>query len=324
MFRRTVLAATAALSVTAFLPSLAQAKDAWPVKTITLVQPYAPGGTSDMLARIVAVELEKRLDVTVIVESKPGANGNIATGFVSRAKPDGGTFLVGSSSPVVISPALDKSVPDNPRTDLTPITPVGKAPFLLVTGANSGIDTVEQLVTRIQSGQINFGSAGAGSPQHMIAEMFHMQIKAKSPHIPYKGSAPLIIALMANEVEYGIDNPVPLKAQIEGGKLKALAITSKHASPKFPGIKSLHELGYTNFEVEPWYGMIGSKNLPKELAERMNGYVRDILAQDNVKQRIADLGAEAYGLSIAEFTTLIDTDIKKWGEAVKASGATSD
>ncbi len=324
MFRRTVLAATAVLAVTAGLPTLAQAKDAWPTKTITLVQPYAPGGTSDMLARIVAIELEKRVDASVIVESKPGANGNIATAFVSRAKPDGGTFLVGSSSPVVISPSLYKSVPYNPKTDLTPITPIAKAPFLLVTGATSGIKSVDELVAQIKSGKLNFGSAGAGSPQHIIAEMFHMHIKAKSPHVPYKGSAPLIIALMANEVQYGIDNPVPLKPQIDGGKLRALAITSKHASPKFPGVKSLHELGYTDFEVEPWYGMIGSKGLPKELAERMNKYVQDILAQDNVKKKIADLGAEAYGLSTTEFTSLIDTDLKKWGQAVKASGATAD
>ena len=350
MFRRTVLATTAAIIVAAGLPSLAVAKDAWPTKTITLVQPYAPGGTSDMLARIIALELEKRVDAAVIVESKPGAdgifgsrtktavmlfqkehnlqqtgaNGNIATAFVSRAKPDGGTFLVGSSSPVVISPSLYKSVPYNPKTDLTPISPIAKAPFLLVTGTNSGIHSVEELVTQIKADKLNFGSAGSGSPQHMIAEMFHMQINAKAPHIPYKGSAPLIIALMANEVQYGIDNPVPLKPQIDGGKIKALAITSKHASPKFPGVKSLHELGYTNFEVEPWYGMIGSKNLPKELAERMNGYVRDILAQESVQKKISDLGADAYGLSTAEFTTLIDADIKKWGEAVKASGATVD
>ena len=324
MFRRTVLAATAALAVAAGLPSLAHAKDPWPTKTITLVQPYAPGGTSDMLARIVALELEKRIDASVIVESKPGANGNIATAFVSRAKPDGGTFLVGSSSPVVISPTLYKSVPYNPRTDLTPITPIAKAPFLLVTGATSGINSVEELVEQIKADKVNFGSAGAGSPQHMIAEMFHMQVKAKAPHIPYKDSAPLIIALMANEVQYGIDNPVPLKPQIDGGKIKALAITSKHASPKFPGVKSLHELGYTDFEVEPWYGMIGSKGLPKELAERMNGYVQDILAQDEVKQKISNLGAEAYSLSTEEFRTLIDADINRWGEAVKASGATAD
>ncbi len=324
MFRRTVLAASAAVVVTAGLPVLAQAKDAWPVKTITLVQPYAPGGTSDMLARIVALELEKRIDASVIVESKPGANGNIATAFVSRAKPDGGTYLVGSSSPVVISPSLYKSVPYNPKTDLTPITPIAKAPFLLVTGATSGINSVDELVKHIKTDKLNFGSAGAGSPRLLIAEMFTMQVTDKSPHIPYKGSAPLIIALMANEVQYGIDNPVPLKPQIEGGKLKALAITSKHASPKFPGVKSLHELGYTDFEVEPWYGMIGSKKLPKELAERMNGYVRDILAQDNVKEKISNLGAEAYGLSTTDFAALIDADIKKWGDAVKASGATAD
>ena len=161
MFRRTVLAATAAMTVAAGLPAVAHAKDAWPVKTITLVQPYAPGGTSDMLARIVALELEKRIQASVIVESKPGANGNIATAYVSRAKPDGGTFLVGSSSPVVISPSLYKSVPYNPRTDLTPITPIAKAPFLLVTGATSGINSVDELVAQIKQDKLNFGSAGA-------------------------------------------------------------------------------------------------------------------------------------------------------------------
>ncbi len=324
MFRRTVLAAGAVLALAAGAPTMALAKDAWPVKTITLVQPYAPGGTSDMLARIIANELEKRITASVIVESKAGANGNIATAFVSRAKPDGGTFLVGSSSPVVISPTLYKNVPYDPVKDLTPITPLAKAPFLLVTGANSGINSVDELLKLIKADKINFGSAGAGSPQHMIVEMFHMQAKAKTMHVPYKGSAPLVLAVMSNEVQYAIDNPVPLKPQIEAGKIKALAITSKTASPKFPGVKPLAEQGFPGFEAEPWYGMIGSKGLPKDLAERMNKYVREILAQENVKQKISDLGAEAYGLSTADFAKLIAADIQKWGAAVKASGATAD
>ena len=324
MLRRNTLLAAAAVALTATVPAIVHAKDAWPVKTITLVQPYSPGGTSDMLARIIALELEKRINANVIVDSKAGANGNIATAYVSRAKPDGSTFLVGSSSPVVISPTLYKSVPYDPRKDLTPITTIAKAPFLLVTGATSGINSMDDLLKQIKADKVNFGSAGAGSPQHMIVEMFQMQAKVKSPHIPYKGSAPLVMAVMSNEVQYAIDNPVPLKPQIDAGKIKALAITSKHASPKFPGVKSLHELGFTNFEVEPWYGMIGSKNMPKDLAERMNRYVQDILAQDHVKQKISDLGAEAYGMSNAEFTKLIDSDINKWGAAVKASGATSD
>lgn len=324
MLRRTGLATTIALTFAASLPGLVYAKDAWPVKTITLVQPYAPGGTSDMLARILAQELEKRIDATVIVESKAGANGNIATAFVSRAKPDGATFLVGSSSPIVISPSLYKSLPYNAEQDLTPISPVAKAPFLLVTSPASGINSVQDLVAKSKAGKINFGSAGSGSPQHMIAEMFNDEAKIKVPHIPYKGSAPLILATMSNEVQYSIDNPVPLKPQLDAGKLKALAITSKNASPKFPGVKSLHELGYTNFEAEPWYGMIGSKNLPPELAERMNHYVQDILADEGVKQKISDLGAEAYGLPLAAFKQLVSADLKKWGAAVKASGATVD
>ena len=324
MFRRTVLAAGAVLALAAGAPTMALAKDAWPVKTITLVQPYAPGGTSDMLARIIANELEKRITASVIVESKAGANGNIATAYVSRAKPDGGTFLVGSSSPVVISPTLYKNVPYDPVKDLTPITPLAKAPFLLVTGANSGINSVDELLKLIKADKINFGSAGAGSPQHMIVEMFHMQAKAKTMHVPYKGSAPLVLAVMSNEVQYAIDNPVPLKPQIEAGKIKALAITSKTASPKFPGVKPLAEQGFPGFEAEPWYGMIGSKGLPQDLAERMNKYVREILAQENVKQKISDLGAEANGLSTADFAKLIAADIQKWGAAVKASGATAD
>ncbi len=324
MLRRNALLAAAAVAITAGAPAIVHAKDAWPVKTITLVQPYSPGGTSDMLARIIARELEQRIDAAVIVDSKAGANGNIATAFVSRAKPDGSTFLVGSSSPVVISPTLYKSVPYDPRKDLTPITTIAKAPFLVVTSAKSGINSMDDLLKQIKADKVNFGSAGPGSPQHMLVEMFQMQTKLKSPHIPYKGSGPLILAVMGNEVQYAIDNPVPLKPQIDAGKIKALAITSKHASPKFPGVKSLHEQGFTNFEVEPWYGMIGSKGMPKELAERMNGYVQDILKQDSVKQKISDLGAEAYGMSTGEFAKLIDADIKKWGEAVKASGATAD
>lgn len=319
MFRRTVLAATAVLAVTAGLPTLAQAKDAWPTKTITLVQPYAPGGTSDMLARIVAIELEKRVDASVIVESKPGANGNIATAFVSRAKPDGGTFLVGSSSPVVISPSLYKSVPYNPKTDLTPITPIAKAPFLLVTGATSGIKSVDELVAQIKSGKLNFGSAGAGSPQHIIAEMFHMHIKAKSPHVPYKGSAPLIIALMANEVQYGIDNPVPLKPQIDGGKLRALAITSATRSPQLPDVPTMAEAGLPGYEISGWFGVLVPAATPKPIVERLNQELLAVLAMPDVREQIAAMGGIVVADGPAGFGRYIASETDKWGALVRSA-----
>jgi len=320
MFCRTALAATAAMTLATSLPAPAQTKDAWPTPTITLVQPYATGGPSDMLAHILAQALEQRIDATVTVQSHAGANGSTATALVSRARPDGSIFLVGSSSPVVILPALHNHLPYDPVKDLTPITPIARAPFLLVTSPKSGIHSVQDLVAQAKAGKIKFGSAGTGSPQHAIAEMFNTEARIQAVHIPYKGSAPLAMAVVANEVQYAIDSPVPLKRQIDAGRLQALAITSKAASSKFPGVKSLQAQGFGNFEVAPWYGVMGTKDLPRELAERMNQHLQAILAQDSVRKKIADLGAEPFTLGTADFARLIATDLQKWGVAVKASG----
>lgn len=300
------------------------AQDAWPSRTITLVAPYAPGGTSDVLARILAQRLAPRLGQSVVVENRAGAGGNLGTDYVAKAKPDGYTFVVGSSGPIVISPSLYPKLPYQPARDFTPVSPLARAPFVLVVNAKSGLNTVADIVARGKEGKLNFGSAGSGSPQHILGEMFNMAMGTKIQHIPYKGSAPLINDLVGGQVPMAFDNPVPMMPQVKAGNVKVLAVTSARRSAVFPDIPTLAETGVKGVEAEPWYGMLGPAGLPPAITARMNTEVRAILQSPEVKERLAALGAEPMAMTPAEFKTLIDAELVKWGAAVKASGATVD
>ncbi|HEY0885030.1 MAG TPA: tripartite tricarboxylate transporter substrate binding protein [Ramlibacter sp.] len=311
-----------AAALIAAAPGFAQ--DAWPSRAITLVAPYQPGGTSDVLARILAQGLTARLGQPVVVENRSGVGGNLGTDYVAKAKPDGYTFLVGSSGPIVISPSLYSKLPYQPARDFTPITPLARAPFVLVVNAKSGLNTVADIVARGKEGKLNFGSAGSGSPQHIIGEMFNVALGTKIQHIPYKGSAPLINDLVGGQIPMAFDNPVPLMPQVKAGNVKVLAVTSAKRSAVFPDIPTLAETGVKGVTAEPWYGMLAPAGLPPAITTRINAEVRAILQTPDVKARLAALGAEPMPMSSAEFRALIDTEIARWGAAVKASGATVD
>jgi tripartite-type tricarboxylate transporter receptor subunit TctC len=316
--RLLLLAATSCLALTGL------AQEAWPARPIRLVSPYPPGGTTDVLARLLAQHLQGRLGQSVIVENRAGAGGNIGTDLVAKAKPDGYTFLVGSSGPIVIAGALYPRLPYKPASDFTAVSPLARVPFVLAVNAKSGLDTVADVVSRGRQGQLAFGSAGSGSPQHIIGEMFNLAAKTRIQHIPYKGSGPLVTDLVGGQIPMAFDSPVALMPQVKAGTVKVLAVTSAKRSPVFPEIPTLAEAGVGGIDAQPWYGLLAPAGLPPVIVARMNSEVQAFLASPEVRDRLASLAAEPMLMSPPHFKAFIDTEIVKWSAAVKSSGATAD
>ena len=312
--------ALVALSIS---PLFAAAEAAWPAKTITLVSPYAAGGTTDVLARMLATKLQAALGQTVIVENRGGAGGNIGTDYVAKAKPDGYTFLVASSGPVVIAPTLYPKLAYK-STDFTAVAPLAGAGFVIAVNPKSGLTSVKDIIAKAKTGNLAFASAGSGTPQHIIGEMFNVQAGVKIQHIPYKGSAPAMNDVVGGTVPMTFENPVPIMPQVKAGNLKVLAVTSAKRSAAFPDIPTVSELGLKGFDAAPWYGFLGPVGISPEITARMNTEIRKILASTDTKARLFALGAEPMDMSPAAFKTFIAASEVKWSSVVKTSGATVD
>lgn len=301
-----------------------QAQSHWPSKPITLVSPYAPGGTTDVLARMLAIRLQAQLGQPVVVENKAGAGGNIGTDYVAKAKPDGYTFLVASSGPLVIAPSLYAKLPYKPLNDFTPITPLASAAFVIAVNADSSLKGIKDIIEQGKAGRLNFASAGSGTPQHIIGEMFNLQAGTKIAHIPYRGSGQVLNDLISGQVPLTFENPVPLMPHVKAGKVKLIAVTSAKRSAVFPDIPTVSELGLKGFDARPWYGLLGPANLPADIASRMNAEMRKALDSAEIKARLFALGAEPMYMSSPDFKALMASEIQRWEKVVKASGATVD
>jgi tripartite-type tricarboxylate transporter receptor subunit TctC len=316
----TALFAATTLAVTAG----AHAADAWPDKTITLVSPYAPGGTTDVLARLLASRLHDKLGQTVIVENRAGAGGNIGTNYVAKAKPDGYTFLLAASGPIVIAGTLYRKLPYDPTKDFTEVAPLARTSFVVAVNAKSGLNSIKDIIAKGKTGDLVFGSAGSGTPQHIIGEMFNTAAGTKIRHIPYKGSGPLLNDLVGGQVPLAFENPLPIMQQVKAGHLKVLAVTGAQRSAALPDVPTLEELGIKGIDARPWYGLLAPAGVPQDITNRMNKEVQAILDAPDVKQQLANLGVEAMHMTPAEFHTYVSKEIVTWGKAVKASGATVD
>ncbi len=322
----TVLFLSMALSPALALAQASAAGSGWPGKQpIKLLSPYAPGGTTDVLARMIAPLLQQRLGQTVIVDNKAGAGGNIGTDAVAKSAPDGYTLLLAASGPIVIAPSLFAKLPYAPMKDLTLVAPIASASFVVLTHPASGINSLQELIAQGKPGtKLNFASAGPGTPQHIIGEMFNVRAGTKLTHIPYRGSGPLMNDLLAGQVPVAFENPVPAMPHVKAGKLKVLAITGAKRSAAFPDIPTVAELGLPGFDAKPWYGLLAPANLDPEIAKKLNAAVREIVGLTEIKARLFALGAEPMSMSNAEFRSFVQQDLDKWAQVVKASGATAD
>jgi tripartite-type tricarboxylate transporter receptor subunit TctC len=310
------------LVLTALLPALAAHAQPYPAKPIHFVSAFAPGGTTDILARILAEKLREQVGQPVIVENRPGAGGNIGSDYVAKAAPDGYTLLMGASGPLAVNVSLFASMPFDPRRDFVPIVQITAAPLVLVVPAGSPINSVGDLLAeaRKPGARVNYGSAGPGSPQHVTAELFKYMAKVDMTHVPYKSAGQSIADLVGGQLSASFEAMIPAIPHIKAGKLRALAVTGAERSPLLPDVPTVAEAGVPGFESTAWYGVVAPAGTPPDVVKRLNAEFAKILTQPDVKQRITELGGLQVPLTAESFGRLINTEIDKWGAVVKASG----
>lgn len=318
MNRRNFNVLAAALAAFTAIPATAQST--WPNKPITLVVPYAPGGTADALARVLAQHLGTRLKVSVVVLNKAGASGVIGAASVAQAPADGYTVLY-DATPLSINPHLQK-LPFDAAKDLQPVALVGVTPMLVVVPKNSPYNTLQELIAAAAkaSGKLTFCSGGQGTVQYMGAELFNQGVGIKMLHVPYRAGGLALQAILAGEVDMGFFNLPALSSHIKGGALKPLAITSPKRNPLFPNVPTISEAGVKNYEVYEWNGMFVPSTTPAEIVTRLNTAVREVLAMPEVKARFDALGSEIVGSQPDEFRKRLAAESARWAETIKAAG----
>ena len=307
----------------AALASVAQAQD-YPSRPIRLITPAAQGGTTDLLARLFGAKLTEIFKQQVIVDNRASASGVIAGEITAKAPPDGYTLLLAYHQHT-INAALNPNLPYHPVNDFTPITQLTRAGLLLVVNPASPPKTLQEFVawTKQRSGELNYGSAGLGSGGHLAGELYKHMTGVKAQHIPYKGTGPALIDLMAGRYDFNFAGLVGAQVQVRAGKLRALAITTAQRSPAMPDIPAVAE-AVPGFEVIGWYGVIGPAGMPAPIVRRLHDELVRVLAQPDVRERILADGAEPVGSEPQAFHDLMAADLDKWARLVKESGAKLD
>lgn len=311
------LAAAAALAGT---PAAA----AWPDKPITLVVPYAPGGTADALSRLIAQHLGPRLNTTVVVQNKPGASGIIGAQSVAIAPADGYTVLY-DATPLSINPHLQK-MPFDAQKDLAPVMLVGVTPMLVAVHKASPHHSLQDLIRAAKQapGKVTFGSGGQGTVQYMAAELMNQAIGVQMLHVSYKSGGQALAAALSGEVDTGFGNLPALSAHVKGGLLKPLAITSAQRHPLYPDVPTVGEIAVKGYEAYEWNGIFVPAATPADIVARLNTAVRDVLAQPEVKARFDGLGSRIVASSPDEFRKHLAADFRRWEATVKAAGIRKD
>lgn len=313
--RRLVQAATATLcSVAALGGAHAQA---WPSKPIKIVVGFAPGGTTDVMARVMAQSLSEALGQPVVVDNKPGASGNVAASEVIRAAPDGHTFLIAPTSFETANPFLFKQT-IVPAKDLTPVVGVGRSQMYLLVKPESTVKDAKDFVAyaRANPGKLSYSSAGAGTPPHLAGELFKKVTGVYATHIPYRGAAPALQDVLANQADYVFDPGIGFP-HVRSGKVRMLAVAGAKRSSFFPDVPTLAELGFKGAELDIWFGMWAPNGTPADVTARMGKEIAKALAQPNTKTRYEALGAEPVGLDNGEFKALLVNETQMLSGLIK-------
>jgi len=300
---------------------LATAAQAYPTKTVTVVVPFPPGGSSDMIGRILAQKLGEKLGGTFIVENKPGATGSIGAAYVKNAAPDGHTLLVSSLAVFVVNPHLQKALPYDPSKDLDLISVVVQAPNVLVVNPSFPANNVAELVEYLKKnpGKVSFASSGAGSSDHLTAELFWQETGTSGLHVPYKGGAPAIQDLIAGHANASFQNINAVLPQIQAGRLKALAITSGKRSPLLPNVPTLAESGVRNAEVYSWQAVAAPRGIPADVKARVHGAIVAALRDPAVAKPMTDLGFEIVANTPEEFARFQQQELARWKKVIETA-----
>jgi tripartite-type tricarboxylate transporter receptor subunit TctC len=315
----------AGVAAAALVPAGASAQ-AWPDRPIKLIVPFAPGGTTDIVGRLIADRLTTQLGKPVVVENKAGAGGIIGSEQFVRSAPDGYTLIMGNIGPNAINYSLYRKLPYKPD-DFSAITLVISNPNVLVVNADSPYRSVNDLVSAIRknpSGNFSFGSSGTGQSPHMTAEMFAQRTGIKVPHVPYKGAGPAVTGLLGNEFTFMIDNLPSSIQHIRSGRFRALAVTSGQRAPELPDVPTMAEAGIPNMVVTAWFGLFAPAGTPQPVIERIQQAVATILRSPEIQKRFSDLGGQAGGNTAAEFDAFVRKQQADWKQIVDAAKLSVD
>lgn len=316
-----VLVASFALAI-AQAPAMAQS---WPDKPVRLIVPYAPGGTTDFAARLVAERLTQQTGTSFFVENKAGASGTIGTSQVAKSAPDGTMFLVNDTTYAML-PSLFAKLPWDHASDLVPVTTLVTTPVVLVVAANSPFKTAKDLLdhARANPGKLNFGSGGTGSSTHLAAEVLKKEGKLFVTHIPYKGAGDAMVGLLGNQVDLLITAAPTAIPQVQGGKVRALAVTGDKPLPGLPQVPTFKDAGLPTYTVTNWFGLAAPKGTPKAIVDKLQAEVSKAMADPKLVERLNAMGARPGGIPSAEFAGFIQRETRLWTDISKTAGVKAE
>ncbi len=303
------------------LPAFAST-DAFPSRPITLVSPWAAGGTNDLLCRLLAREAGATLGQPMVVDNKPGASGVIGTTAVARAKPDGYTLTLGSTPGYATAQALYPNLPYDPLRDFVPVIGVATVPNVLVVSPSLPVNSLQELIAYVKArpGQLSYSSVGPGSTQHLCAKLFERMTGTDMIHVPYKGTAPALQDLLAGRITLSFENMPPLLPQIRSGALKALAVTSARRVSQLPEVPTVAESGLPDFTASVWYAVFAPAGLPDAVAARLQQAFAAALKVPDVVSQLANLGLTTLASDAAATRRLVQADAAKWGGIIRSAG----
>ena len=319
MHRRLLLRTAAASAGALALPSFAQS---WPSRPIKLVVPFPPGSSPDLIGRLIAEPLAAALGQPVVVDNKPGAGGNLGTGLVAKAEPDGHTLLFTIQGPLVTAPLLSKSLGYDPAKELAPVTLVATSPNLLVVDPRLGVETLADFVrvAKARKGELNYGSVGNGSAAHLAMELLKSRAGIDLVHVPYQGFPQVVNAILAGQVHAGFMVPGIAMGQVRAGKLRGLAVTTLGRSAALPEFPTLAEQGYPGFEAISWQAVLAPAKTPAAIVERVSRELVRIIRSDEVRTKMLAQYFSAAGTAPAALANLMVSERARWAGVIQAAG----
>lgn len=288
---------------------------------------WAPGGGTDVFARIVGQKLSELWGRAVVVENRPGATGSLAADFFARTRfTEGVNLLMAHVNTHAISPHIFKGITYDPLKDFAPVAMVGATPHILVTSARNSAASIKEVVAQCRKnpGQVSFGSSGAGSVQHLAAAMFNMAADVKSIHVPYKGSGPMQTDLIGGQIDYSFDTMTAATAQVKAKRMTGIVQTRLQRAKGFLELPTMDEQGFKGFDVSSWYGVVGPKDMSRDLALQINADINKVLALPDVVTRFDGYGVEDGGGSVDKFAAFMAAEFKKWGDVVRTAKITEE
>ncbi|CAB3722220.1 Bug family tripartite tricarboxylate transporter substrate binding protein [Achromobacter kerstersii] len=314
---------TLALCVLAAAPLMASAQN-YPAKPITMVVPFPPGGSTDVIGRLFAAKLGERLGQTVVVENKPGANTSIGAVAVARAAPDGYTFMITGAPTFTLNPLLYSNLNYDPIKSYEYVAIAGSTPFVILTNPQTRIGTVADITSKSAAQPLSFGSFGNGSTPHIAGESLAQRTGAKLLHVPYRGSAPAMTDLIGNQIPLSIDTLVAGLPQIKAGKARAVALTGNARSPLVPDVPTVAESGVTGYDFETWFGVVLPHGTPAPIVSRLSKEIQAVMAEPDTRAKLQDLGFDATYQDPAAFRRKVETELERNVAIIKAAGIKPD